>query len=121
MSVVATSVSGLSSILKSPRIRNRNTEQRVRFRLPENLRTILLDFTNRKNIKYYEELIYTIRDGDVQVSIFKGSWTRGANMWMSSSGVHTEECIWQVHSSPLSLFPVSEELNLQTEVWNRKF
>jgi hypothetical protein len=68
MSVITTSVSGLSSILKSPGIRRRNVEQRVHFRLPESLKTVLLDFINRRNIKAYEELIYTIRDGDIQVS-----------------------------------------------------
>lgn len=68
MSVITTSVSGLSSILKSPGIRRRNTEQRVRFRLPESLKTVLLDFINRRNIKAYEELIYSIRDGDIQDS-----------------------------------------------------
>jgi hypothetical protein len=66
MSVITASVSGLSSILKSPGLRSR-IEQRVRFRLPESLKTILLDFINRKNIKPYEELIFAIRDGDVQV------------------------------------------------------
>jgi hypothetical protein len=66
MSVITAAVSGLSSILKSPGLRSR-IEQRVRFRLPESLKTILLDFINRKNIKPYEELIFAIRDGDVQV------------------------------------------------------
>jgi hypothetical protein len=77
MSVITTSVSGLSSILKSPGIRRGTTEQRVRFRLPESLKTVLLDFINRKNIKAYEELIYTIRDGDIQVSICKYAWPHG--------------------------------------------
>jgi hypothetical protein len=73
MSVITSSVSGLSSILRSPGIRSRSTEQRVRFRLPESLKTVLLDFINRENIKSYEELIFTIRDGDVQVSMYKGA------------------------------------------------
>jgi hypothetical protein len=77
MSVITSSISGLSSILKSPGIRKRNAEQRVRFRLPESLKTVLLDFVDRKNIKSYEELIYTIRDGDVDVSILKHQGTRG--------------------------------------------
>jgi len=77
MSVTTSSVSGLTSILKSPGIRRRNVEQRVRFRLPENLKTVLLDFVSRKNIKSYEELIYMIRDGDVDVSILKHKGTRG--------------------------------------------
>jgi hypothetical protein len=71
MSVITSSLSGLSSILKSPGIRRRNAEQRVRFKLPENLTTILLDVISRKNIKPYEELIYMLRDGDVDVSILK--------------------------------------------------
>ncbi|KDR09373.1 hypothetical protein L798_00940, partial [Zootermopsis nevadensis] len=66
MSVVTASVSGLSSILRSPGIRNGNREQRVRFRLPESLKTVLLDFIDRENVKSYEELIFTIRDGDIQ-------------------------------------------------------
>ena len=76
MSVITSSVSGLTSILRSPGIRRRNAEQRVRFKLPENLKTVLLDFINRKNIKSYEELIYMIRDGDVDVSILKHEGTR---------------------------------------------
>lgn len=77
MSVTTSSVSGLTSILKSPGIRRRNADQRVRFRLPENLKTVLLDFVSRKNIKSYEELIYMIRIGDVDVSILKHKGTRG--------------------------------------------
>lgn len=77
MSVTPSSVSGLTSILKSPGIRRRNAEQRVRFKLPENLKTVLLDFVSRENIKSYEELIYMIRDGDVDVSILKHKGTRG--------------------------------------------
>lgn len=69
MSVVTASVSGLSSILRSPGIRSGNREQRVRFRLPESLKTVLLDFIDRENVKSYEELIFTIRDGDIQVGI----------------------------------------------------
>jgi len=65
MSVITSSLSGLTSILKSPGSRRRNAEQHVRFKLPENLKTVLLDFISRKNIKSYEELIYMIRDGDV--------------------------------------------------------
>jgi len=76
MSVITSSVSGLTSILKSPGIRRRNTEQRVRFRLSKNLKTVLLDFISRKNIKAYEELIYMIRDGDVDVSMLKHEGTR---------------------------------------------
>jgi hypothetical protein len=76
MSVITSSISCLSSILKSPGIRSRNAEQRVRFKLPESLKTVLLDFINRKNIKSYEELIYTIRDGDVDVSILKHEGAR---------------------------------------------
>jgi len=76
MSVITSSVSGLTSILKSPGIRKRNAEQRVRFKLSENLETVLLDFISRKNVKSYEELIYMTRDGDVDVSILKHEGTR---------------------------------------------
>lgn len=81
MSVIASSISGLSSILKSPGIRSRNAEQRVRFRLPESLKTVLLDFINRENIKLYEELIYAIRDGDVDVSILRQEVIRDVICW----------------------------------------
>lgn len=66
MSVITASISGLSSILKSPGFRKANSEQRVRFRLPDSLKTILLDFINKTNLKSYAELICTIRDGDIQ-------------------------------------------------------
>jgi hypothetical protein len=89
MSVITASVSGLSSILKSPGIRRPNTEQRVRFRLPESLKTVLLDFINRRNIKAYEELIYTIRDGDIQVSTCKYAWPHVNFEWRA----HTSQLI----------------------------
>ena len=61
MSVIAPSICSISSILKSCEFRNK-IEHDVRFRLPENVKKVLQDFTVGNNIKEYEELIFALKD-----------------------------------------------------------
>lgn len=66
-------ISGTScspSILKVGGNRSRSVPQRVRFRLPDDLRTILIDFINQKCFKPYEELVCILKESEIQVSIW---------------------------------------------------
>lgn len=62
MSVIASSISGISSILKSYPVANKSIDHHVRFRLPRNIKQVLLDFKCGNNIKQYQELIFAVKD-----------------------------------------------------------
>lgn len=71
MSVVSSRVSSVSSILKTPGIRSQLIRQsnRVYFKLPKNLKSIIYNFEIDNGTKDYEDLICTLRDSNIKVYI----------------------------------------------------
>lgn len=71
MSVVSSRVSSVSSILKTPGIRSQLIRQsnRVYFKLPKNLKSIIYNFEIGNGTKDYEDLICTLRDSNIKVYI----------------------------------------------------
>ncbi|XP_046628469.1 RNA polymerase I-specific transcription initiation factor RRN3 [Neodiprion virginianus] len=70
MSVTSSRLSSVSSILKGPGIRAKiiNQANRVQFKLPKNLKDILLSFESGTSHKQYENLVCTIRDSEIRES-----------------------------------------------------
>ncbi|KAG6804219.1 RNA polymerase I-specific transcription initiation factor RRN3 [Apis mellifera caucasica] len=68
MSVVSSRVSSVSSILKTPGIRSQLIRQsnRVYFKLPKNLKSIIYNFEIGNGTKDYEDLICTLRDSNIK-------------------------------------------------------
>lgn len=73
MSVVSSTVSSVSSILKINGVRAQFIKQpsKVYFKLPENVKNILCNFTNGDGIKEYEKLIHSLKEGAIKVMIGK--------------------------------------------------
>lgn len=71
MSVVSSRVSSVSSILKTPGIRSQLIRQsnRVYFKLPKNLKSIIYNFGIGNGTKDYEDLICTLRDSNIKVYV----------------------------------------------------
>lgn len=69
MSVVSSRTSSVASILKGPGVRAKlvGQQNRVNFKLPKNLKAILLNFENGCDRKVYEDLICTLRDAKIKV------------------------------------------------------
>lgn len=69
MSVVSSRVSSVSSILKSPGVRSQLIRQsnRVHFKLPKDLRSIIYNFEAGTGTKDYEDLICILRDSNIKV------------------------------------------------------
>ncbi|KAK2576891.1 hypothetical protein KPH14_005516 [Odynerus spinipes] len=70
MSVVSSRVSSVSSILKSPGIRSQLAKQsnRVYFKLPKNIKTILFNYEAHNGIKDYDDLICMLKNPNVKDS-----------------------------------------------------
>lgn len=69
MSVVSSRVSTISSILQSGvRAQILGQQNRVRFKLPNDLKIVLNNYETGVDRKSYEELICILRDTDVKVS-----------------------------------------------------
>ncbi|XP_054000888.1 RNA polymerase I-specific transcription initiation factor RRN3 [Hylaeus anthracinus] len=68
MSVVSSRVSSVSSILKTPGVRSQLIRQsnRVYFKLPKNLKSIIYNFETGNGIKDYEDLICILRDSNIK-------------------------------------------------------
>ncbi|XP_003490029.1 RNA polymerase I-specific transcription initiation factor RRN3 [Bombus impatiens] len=68
MSVVSSRVSSVSSILKSPGVRSQLIRQsnRVHFKLPKNLKSIIYNFEAGNGTKDYEDLICILRDSNIK-------------------------------------------------------
>ncbi|XP_066589763.1 RNA polymerase I-specific transcription initiation factor RRN3 isoform X1 [Prorops nasuta] len=72
MSVVSSKISSVSSILKTPGVRSKLSRpaNKVYFKLPQDLRTIILNFESGESNKEYNNLLsilqtYTIKDSDL--------------------------------------------------------
>ncbi|XP_003393653.3 RNA polymerase I-specific transcription initiation factor RRN3 [Bombus terrestris] len=68
MSVVSSRVSSVSSILKTPGVRSQLIRQsnRVHFKLPKNLKSIIYNFEAGNGTKDYEDLICILRDSNIK-------------------------------------------------------
>ncbi|XP_015190630.1 PREDICTED: RNA polymerase I-specific transcription initiation factor RRN3 [Polistes dominula] len=68
MSIVSSRISSLNSILKSPGARSQLLRQsnKVYFKLPKNVKDILINFENRSNIRDYEDLVCILRSSSVK-------------------------------------------------------
>ncbi|CAK9818627.1 RNA polymerase I-specific transcription initiation factor RRN3 [Anthophora plagiata] len=70
MSVVSSRVSSVSSILKSPGVRSQLIRQsnRVYFKLPKDLKSIIYNFESGNGTKEYEDLICILQDSNIKDS-----------------------------------------------------
>ncbi|CAK9826610.1 RNA polymerase I-specific transcription initiation factor RRN3 [Anthophora retusa] len=70
MSVVSSRVSSVSSILKSPGVRSQLIRQsnRVYFKLPKDLKSIIYNFETGNGTKEYEDLICILQDSNIKDS-----------------------------------------------------
>ncbi|CAL7933805.1 unnamed protein product [Xylocopa violacea] len=68
MSVVSSRVSSVSSILKTPGVRSQLIRQsnRVYFKLPKDLKSIIYNFEAGNGVKDYEDLICILRDSNIK-------------------------------------------------------
>ncbi|XP_076636521.1 RNA polymerase I-specific transcription initiation factor RRN3 homolog Tif-IA [Colletes latitarsis] len=68
MSVISSRVSSVSSILKAPGVRSQLIRQsnRVYFKLPKNLKSIIYNFESGNGTKDYEDLIHILRDSNIK-------------------------------------------------------
>ncbi|XP_043604914.1 RNA polymerase I-specific transcription initiation factor RRN3 [Bombus pyrosoma] len=68
MSVVSSRVSSVSSILKTPGVRSQLIRQsnRVHFKLPKDLKSIIYNFEAGNGTKDYEDLICILRDSNIK-------------------------------------------------------
>ncbi|XP_012524208.2 RNA polymerase I-specific transcription initiation factor RRN3 [Monomorium pharaonis] len=68
MSIVSSTVSSVSSILKTSGVREQFIKQpgKIYFKLPKDVKNILCNFTNGDGIKEYEKLIYSLKEGAVK-------------------------------------------------------
>ncbi|KAI4504023.1 hypothetical protein M0802_000494 [Mischocyttarus mexicanus] len=68
MSIVSSRISSLNSILKSPGVRSQLLRQsnKVYFKLPKNVKNILINFESRTNIKDYEDLVCILRSSSIK-------------------------------------------------------
>lgn len=71
MSVVSSRVSSVSSILKASGVRAQFIKQpsKVYFKLPKDIKNILLNFAKSDGIKEYEKLIHSLKEGAIKVII----------------------------------------------------
>lgn len=69
MSVISSRSGSIASILKGPGVRAKLVGQQrsVNFKLPKNLKSILLDYENGCNRKVYEDLVCILRDANIKV------------------------------------------------------
>lgn len=72
MSVVSSRVSSVSSILKNPGVRSQLIKQsnRVYFKLPKDLKSIIYNFESGNGTKDYEDLICILRDSNIKVYMY---------------------------------------------------
>ncbi|XP_034942157.1 RNA polymerase I-specific transcription initiation factor RRN3 [Chelonus insularis] len=70
MSVISTRSTSVASILKTPGLRKKIASQsnRVRFRLPDDLKSVLINYESGRETKPYEDLIYIVRDAPMKDS-----------------------------------------------------
>lgn len=71
MSVVSSRVSSVSSILKGSGVRAQFVKQpnKVYFKLPKDIKSILCNFAKNDGIKEYEKLIHSLQEGVIKVTI----------------------------------------------------
>ncbi|XP_001602153.1 RNA polymerase I-specific transcription initiation factor RRN3 [Nasonia vitripennis] len=68
MSIVSSRVSSVSSILKGSGVRSAlvNSQKRICFKLPRNLKTVLLNYENGCDRQAYQDMVCILRDSNVK-------------------------------------------------------
>lgn len=71
MSVVSSRVTSVSSILKGSGVRSAlvGPQKKICFKLPRDLKTVLLNYENGCDRQAYQDMICILRDSNVKVSI----------------------------------------------------
>lgn len=71
MSIVSSRVSSVSSILKGSGVRSAlvNSQKRICFKLPRNLKTVLLNYENGCDRQAYQDMVCILRDSNVKVCL----------------------------------------------------
>lgn len=71
MSIVSSRVSSVASILKTPGSRSSLLDQpkRIRFKLPDDLRNVILNFETGADSQMYRDLVCILRDSNLKVCI----------------------------------------------------
>jgi hypothetical protein len=69
MSVVSSRVSSVSSILKGSGVRSTlvSSQKRICFKLPTDLKTVLINYQNGCDRQAYQDMICILRDSNVKV------------------------------------------------------
>ena len=71
MSIVSSRVSSVASILKTPGSRSSLLDQpkRIRFKLPDDLKTVLINFETGADCQVYKDLVCILRDSVPKVYV----------------------------------------------------
>ena len=76
-SIVSSRVSSVSSILKGSGVRAAivGSRKRICFKLPKNIKTVLLNFENGCNRQEYQDMICILRDSNPKVWLYTYIYT----------------------------------------------